>query len=219
MLPTSMERFVRETAPEHDEIQAEMAAQAAAGGFPIIGPASGAFLRTVAHARDAQRIFEFGSGFGYSATWFLDGMGPDGRIVLTEIDADELEQGREYLQRRGDADRATFEQGDAMEIVQGYDDPFDVVLIDHQKQEYAAAFERIRDQLPAGAVVIADNIMDGPVWYEDLLPYLDGDTAPPAGGPAEGIVSYLETVRSRADCHTHVLPIGKGLAVTTITAD
>jgi caffeoyl-CoA O-methyltransferase len=60
---------------------------------------------------------------------------------------DEIEPAREFLGRAGLADRAAFEHGDAMEIVDRYDGLFDVVLIDHQKSRYADAFHSVRDRL------------------------------------------------------------------------
>ncbi len=63
------------------------------------------------------------------------------QIVLTEIDADELEEAREFLDRGGFTDRAAFEHGDAIETVENYDGPFDVVLVDNEKHRYAEAFE------------------------------------------------------------------------------
>ena len=38
--------------------------------FPIVGPASGHFCYLLARLTGAQRVFELGSGFGYSTAWF-----------------------------------------------------------------------------------------------------------------------------------------------------
>lgn len=215
VLPETLDEFVTANAPEHDEIQAEMAAEADERGFPIIGRVSGGFLQEVARARSAEAIFEFGSGFGYSATWFLNGLAEDGEIVLTERDPDNVATGEAYLERRGDADRVSYEQGDALETIDRYDGPFDVVLLDHDKAEYLTGFEHVVEKLNPGAVVIADNILRGPVAYEDILPYVAGEPGEPDDSSAAGLVSYLRTVRERSDFYSLVLPIGKGLSVST----
>jgi len=98
ILSTDILQFLRATGPEHDSIQQEMVSYAEKEGFPIIGPESGGVLRLLARLTNATRVFEFGSGYGYSAYWFLQGM-DDGRIVLTEFDEDELEMGREFFAR------------------------------------------------------------------------------------------------------------------------
>jgi predicted O-methyltransferase YrrM len=215
ILTEQAERYVRETGPAHDEIQAEMAAHADEQRFPIIGPDAGGLLQIIARLRGAKRVFEFGSGFGYSAYWFLQGMTDDGEIVLTEFDEDELAMAEEYFERAGLADRAHFEYGDAMETVERYDGQFDVVLIDHQKHRYADAFAAIRDQLPVGSAVMADNIMSGAVDFRDILPHLESGEPLPDDENTQGIAEYVETVRADEDFHTVVLPVGSGLAVST----
>ncbi len=53
-----------------DPLLAEMEARAQAEGFPIIGPLVGPWLYTLSRLVDARRIFELGSGYGYS-TWYF----------------------------------------------------------------------------------------------------------------------------------------------------
>ena len=214
-LPDDIERYLRATGPGHDDVQQEMVVAAAERQFPIIGPDAGGVLRSYARATNAMTVFEFGSGFGYSATWFLQGMPEEGTVVLTEFDEEEVEMAKTFFQEAGLTHRAIFEHGDAMDIVERYNGPFDLVLIDHQKEQYADAFEAVRDKLPVGSVVIADNVISGAVSLEDVLPYVEGKEGLPDESRARGIVRYLETVRADEDFHTVVLPVGNGLAVTT----
>ena len=218
VLPDDVSRFVRAAGPEHTAVQERMAAFARDHDFPNIGPESGAVLRLLARLTDADTVFEFGSGFGYSASWFLRG-GAD-RVVLTEFDADELEQGHEFMTDAGLADRCEFEHGDAMETVERYDGPFDVVLIDHQKERYADAFRAARDKLAPGGVVVADNVMRGPIDFDALLAYAEGDTdaLDAVNDQTRGIASYLDAVRGDDAFETAVLPVGSGRAVSTTVA-
>lgn len=215
LLPESLDQFVTQSAPPHDELQTEMAREARERNFPIIGRAAGGFLQTLASARQAESIFEFGSGFGYSASWFLKGLAPSGELVLTERDADNVEQARSFLERSGDADHVRFEAGDALEIVERYDGPFDIVLLDHDKADYHTAFEQVFSKLATGGVILADNILRGPVHYEELLPHLVDGQSRPDDPTAAGLLEYLRTVHDHPDCHSVVLPIGNGIAMTT----
>ncbi|WP_284013648.1 O-methyltransferase [Halobaculum litoreum] len=217
VLSDDISRFVRAAGPGHTEVQARMAAFAREHDFPNIGPESGAVLRLLARLTDAGTVFEFGSGFGYSASWFLRG-GAD-RVVLTEFDADELDRGRAFMREAGLADRCEFEDGDAMATVERYDGPFDVVLVDHQKERYADAFRAVREKLAPGGVVVADNVMRGPIDFDALLRALEGDAAAPDADDdrTRGIAAYLDTVREDDAFETAVLPVGSGLAVSTKT--
>jgi predicted O-methyltransferase YrrM len=218
-LPDEMRQFLRAVGPEHDDIQAEMATYAEEHGFPTIGREAGGVLQTLARLTDAGRVFEFGSGYGYSATWFFRGMDNSGEVVLTEHDPDELALAREFLERAGVADRARFEGGDALEIVERYAGPFDVVLVDHQKTRYATAFEAVRDLVPRGGVLVADNVTGGPVDFAALTAHLaDGTPLPAADASTGGIADYLATVGADDAFETLALPVGQGLAVSTRVA-
>jgi len=211
-LPDVTEQFARSLAPESDEIVDEMDDRADREGFPTVGPAVGAWLRLLARLTDAERVFEFGSGYGYSAYWMAPAVSD--QIVLTEIDADELDSAREYFRRGGYADRAVFEHGDAIDIVDRYDGPFDVVLVDNEKERYTEAFEAVREKVPVGGVVAADNAIEaGPLDFDDVRALLAGESVD-ASGASHGIADYLAHVRSDPDFETGLLPLGEGVAVS-----
>ncbi|MFB6127756.1 MAG: O-methyltransferase [Halolamina sp.] len=217
VLSDDVARFVRATGPEHTPVQESMAAFAERNEFPIIGPDAGGVLRHLARLTDAERVFEFGSGFGYSASWVLRG-GAD-HVVLTEFDEDELRKGESFLAEAGLAERATFELGDAVETVDDHPGPFDVVLVDHQKHRYAEAFAAVREKIPAGGVVVADNVMRGSIDFDGLVAHVDDGVPLPddAGKETVGIAEYLRTVRADDTFETSVLPVGSGLAVSVRT--
>lgn len=226
--------FLSLTTPEHTPIQAEMAAYADEHGFPAIGREAGGVLRALARMTGATRVFEFGSGYGYSATWFLRGMGPDGRVICTEHDSDEVVLGREFLAEAGLADRVTYHVGDALAAVdrtEYADASFDVVLVDLHKSQYPEAFERVRDRVPVGGVVVADNVLTGPFAPTDVVEGLraveadavgsaDGTTpATIEDGNRRGIVEYLGRVREDDAFETTTLPVGQGLAISVRASD
>lgn len=136
-------------------------------------------------------------------------------MILTEHDADELQQGREFLADGGLAEQCVFEHGDAMEIVDRYGGPFDAVLIDHQKSRYADAFAAVRSKVPDGGVIVADNVTSGPADFEAVLAHLEDGTPLPEDGQTVGVADYLQSVRAADDFETLVLPVGSGLCVST----
>jgi len=219
ILPDETVRFVRAVAPDPDEIQDEMADYADETGFPTVGHEVGATLRAVARMVDAERVFEFGSGYGYSAYWFAEALPENGEIVLTEHDEDELEMAREYMDRGGFDGLARYEAGDALDAIERYDGPFDVVLIDHQKHRYREAFDAVHEKVPPGGVVVADNaVKAGVIQTEKLLTILEGDDPGDVNGHTRGIADYLQAVRDDPDFETVVLPLGEGIAVSYRTA-
>jgi predicted O-methyltransferase YrrM len=212
-VPDDVETFAAAVGPEPDDVLREMDKRADETGFPTVGPAVGGWLQQLVGLVDARRVFEFGSGFGYSAYWFARGLPDEGEIVLTEIDADELDDAREYLDRGGYAEMADFEEGDAIHIVAAYDGPFDVVLIDNEKDRYVEAFEAVREKVPVGGIVVADNMTAGPFAFETIhRVVVEGGETDDA--MTRGVADYLDHVRADEDFETTLLPLGEGLAVS-----
>jgi len=215
VLTDDIARFVRATTPTPDAVLEEMEADALERGFPYVGPEVGAALRLCARMVNATRVFEFGSGYGYSAYWFAGSLSVGDELVLTEVDRDELDRAREYM-ARGDFDAEIhYEHGDALEIFDVYDGPFDVVLLDHENHRYPEAFDMVRDELSSGGVVVADNVVSaGNVDFGSVLATVEGDDPGPLDENTRGIAEYLDVVQSAPDFETSVLPLGEGLAVS-----
>lgn len=208
-------QFARAIGPTPDSVIEEMDAYADDRGFPTVGPDVGGWLALLTRIIGARSIFEFGSGFGYSAYWFARALPSDGEVVLTDRDPENLDRAHEYLDRGGYLDKVTLEQGDAIEIIDQYETSFDVVLIDNEKHRYREAFESIREQVSSGGLVIADNTMTAPphVDFDDLVAFAEGHDVEMNEG-TRGIATYLETVTNDPAFETAILPLGEGVAVS-----
>src|SRR5262245_53178952 len=68
----------------HRELQA-MERIAARTGFPILGPACGHLCYQLTRAIGARRVFELGSGFGYSTAFFARGVQENGGGVVHHV--------------------------------------------------------------------------------------------------------------------------------------
>jgi predicted O-methyltransferase YrrM len=216
-VPEWIGEYATVVGPEPDDVIEEMDAYAEREGFPTVGPAVGGWLEVLARMVDAESVFEFGSGYGYSAYWFARGLATDGEIVLTEIDEDELDLAREYLER-GEFD-ATFqyEHGDAIEIVDDYDGPFDVVLIDNEKTRYREAFEAVREKVASGGIVVADNAIAGGGIDADAVRELLTGERETAGASTEGIAAFVRAVHGDPRFVASLLPVGEGVVVAMRT--
>ncbi|MHB9286687.1 O-methyltransferase [Halobacteriales archaeon Cl-PHB] len=208
-------RLARTIGPNPDEVLHEMDRQATRDDFPTVGPEVGGWLAMLTRLVDAERVFEFGSGFGYSAYWMARELPESGEIFLTEVDEDELADAQDYFAEGGLTERARFEHGDAQAAFESTSGEFDLVLIDHQKERYREAFAAVRDRVPSGGLVLADNaVTAGHIAVEDVLAILEGDERPEATDASAGIADYLETVTADPDFDTTLLPMGEGVAVS-----
>lgn len=91
-------------------------------------------------------------------------------------------------------------------------------MIDHQKERYPDALAAVREKVPTGDLVVADNAMvSTPLQFDDLLATLEGEERDLNESTA-GMAAYLGAVRDDDSFETAVLPIGEGVAVSRKTA-
>lgn len=156
----AVERYMKELASVDDEgVLLEMEALADKEGFPIIGRLCGRTIEVLARSIGAQRVFEMGSGYGYSAYWFARATGPDGEIHLTDTDADNARRAEGFLTRAGLYSPITFHVSDAFEALESTDGDFDIVYVDIDKGDYLKAWETGSRRVRVGGFYICDNML------------------------------------------------------------
>ena len=116
----------------------------------------------------AKRVFELGSGFGYSAYWFARAVGPSGEVHGTDGDAANERKALDYLWRAGLAERIRWHVGDASPTSCAAPGEFDVVYNDIDKDGYPAAWTAARERIRVGGLYVCDNVLwSGRVAFQD----------------------------------------------------
>jgi predicted O-methyltransferase YrrM len=162
ILEPAIEAYLKGLVPAPDPVRSRMEELAAQRDFPIIGPIVGQLVSVMARCIGARRVFEMGSGFGYSTLWFSGAVGPGGQVVHTEGSADNSKLARGFLGEAGLAGRVRFEVGDAREILEqdlqrGSGGSWDVVFNDMDKEQYPDVLPLARRALRPGGLLICDT--------------------------------------------------------------
>ena len=133
---------------------------------PIIRRETGALLRTLIAALSPSRILEIGTAVGYSALLMCRVMPEDCRITTIENYEKRIPVARENFRRAGEEKRITLLEGDAGEWLKRLDgERFDLVFLDAAKAQYAAWLPSILNVMPAGSVLVSDNVLqDGDIF-------------------------------------------------------
>lgn len=150
----------------HPELQ-KMEAYAQEHGFPIIGPASGYLCYQLARMIGATRVFELGSGYGYSTTWFAQAVQENGGGVVHHVVWDEglSQMARDHLGKLGYANLIQYHISEAVQALRDTEGPFDLIFNDIDKVGYPDSLPVIEEKLRSGGVLIIDNmIWSGRVW-------------------------------------------------------
>jgi caffeoyl-CoA O-methyltransferase len=156
-----IEEYLDKTLTVGNPLLREMQRYGDSVGFPIVGPQVGRLLNLLARSVGATRILELGSGFGYSAMWFAQAIGPNGRVVLTDTSTENAKKAREYFKRAEMLDRFQFEIGDALQIITQLPGLFDIIYNDIDKQQYKCTLDLVRPKLRTGGLFITDNMLWG----------------------------------------------------------
>ncbi|MGZ8620459.1 MAG: O-methyltransferase [Actinomycetota bacterium] len=157
-----VEAYMASLLTRHDEpVLLEMEAEAERDGFPIIGRLVGATVEVLARSVGARRVFELGSGYGYSAYWFARAVRPDGEVHCTDGDPTNEAKALAYLTRAGLDAPVRWHVGDAVTHLSAAKGELDVVYNDIDKDGYPDAWLAARERIRVGGLYLCDNVL----WY------------------------------------------------------
>ncbi|HET7265970.1 MAG TPA: O-methyltransferase [bacterium] len=147
--------------PARPAVLREMEAHAEQRRFPIVGPVVGQLFYLLTRATGARRVFEMGSGFGYSTAWFAMAVRDNGGGVVHHVVWDEAlsQQARGYLGRLGLADAVRFSVSEAVAELERTPGEFDVIFNDIEKDAYPKSFPVMKARLRTGGLLLVDNMI------------------------------------------------------------
>jgi caffeoyl-CoA O-methyltransferase len=144
----------------HPEL-ARMEAYAREHDFPIIGPASGQCCYVLSRLAGARRVFELGSGYGYSTAWFARAVMENGGGEVHHVvwDQDLSDRARKHLAAIGVDGVVRFHVSEAVETLRATPGQWDVIFMDIDKRGYPDAVPLIAERLRKGGILIVDNML------------------------------------------------------------
>jgi len=155
-----VEDYMGSLLTRYDEpVLLEMEAEGRERGFPIIGRLVGVTVELLARSVSARRVFELGSGFGYSAYWFARAVGPGGEVHGTDGDPANEAKALDYLSRAGLGGPIRWHVGDAVTSLNAVDGEFDVVYDDIDKEGYPDAWRAASERIRVGGLYLCDNVL------------------------------------------------------------
>lgn len=202
MLAPDIEKYITTLHHDGNPLFREMEAYAEQHQFPIVGPVVGRLLYQWALGIQAQRIFELGSGFGYSALWFAKALRANGEIHCTDRSEANLSRLQEYAKRAGVQDRIRTYCGDALEALQAQSHGFDLIFMDIDKRGYPVAFQRAWPKVRPGGLFIADNAL----WHGRVVDATPDETT-------QAVRDFTRLAFTQHDALTTLIPLRDGVLV------
>lgn len=191
--------------PPRDPVLQEMEAYARTHRFPIVGPVVGQLFYLLTRLGGARRIFELGSGYGYSTAWFALGVRDNGGGEVSHVvwDDELSRSARGYLERLGLLSVVRFHVGEAVAALRAADGRFDLIFSDIDKEAYPASLPVIKQRLNPGGLLLVDNMF----WQ--------GKVADPRATDAgtEAIRAFTRAVFADPEFVSTIVPLRDGVLV------
>ena len=128
------------------------------------GHLQGRLLKMLVQMIRPQRILEVGTFSGYSALCMAEGLEEDGKVYTFEINDEQEDFTRPWIEGSPVADKIEFIIGDAITEAPKLGIEFDMAFIDGDKRTYVETYEMVLSILKPGGFILADNTLwDGHV--------------------------------------------------------
>ncbi len=168
------------------------------------GHLQGRLLKMLVQMTQAKRVLEVGTFSGYSAICLAEGLPDDGLLYTFEINDEQEDFTRPWIEGSAVANKIRFIIGDAITEAPRLGITFDLVFIDGDKRTYVETYEMALSVLRQGGFIVADNTLwDGHVC----------DSAYDKDQQTLGIRRFNDLVAADTRVEKVILPLRDGLTL------
>jgi predicted O-methyltransferase YrrM len=196
--------YLKRLYDDGDPVRLEMEALAKTRNFPIVGPLVGRELQQLALSIGATRVFELGSGYGYSALFFARAVGETGLVHCTDLSAENVALAEKFLGRAGVWGRIHYHRQDALSALAEAGGTWDIVYNDIDKHGYPDTVELAYRSLRRGGLFVTDNTL----WSGRVLEGEDDGSA-----ATKGVKEFTRRLFDHKGFLTRIDPTRDGVAV------
>ena len=168
------------------------------------GHLQGRLLKMLVEMIRPQRILEVGTFSGYSAICMAEGLEEGGTVWTYEINDEQEDFTRPWIEASPVADKIKFFIGDANVEAPKLGVVFDMAFIDGDKRTYLQTYENVLPLMRQGGFILADNTLwDGHVVDESYSH--DHQT--------QGIKAFNDFVATDPRVERVIVPLRDGLTI------
>lgn len=168
------------------------------------GHLQGRMLKMFVQMIRPRQILEIGTYSGYSALCLAEGLEEGGLLHTFEINDEQEDFTRPWLEGSAYADKIKFYIGDALERIPELGITFDLAFVDGDKRKYMEYYEMTLAYLSSGGYIIVDNTL----WDGHVL-----EQPHPTDHQTIGIKMFNDFVAQDARVEKVILPLRDGLTI------
>ena len=168
------------------------------------GHLQGRLLKMLVTMIRPKNILEVGTFSGYSAICMAEGLEEDGLVYTFEINDEQEDFTRPWIENSPVADKIRFIIGDAVTEAPRLGVTFDMAFIDGDKRTYRETYEMALSVLRPGGFILADNTL----WDGHVV-----DAAYDRDAQTQGIETFNDYVLCDQRVERVILPLRDGLTL------
>jgi predicted O-methyltransferase YrrM len=156
----------------------------------------------------AKLALDLGTGLGYSAHILAEIVGPDGRVLTVERNEDLARAARENFKNCGFDKRVAILTGEVSETIKNLSGPFDLVMLDTDKNEMIDFLDQILEFLTPGGHLIVSGVN-----------YLSKETASRQKPVVLHMARFVHRLLKTESMKSIFIPLGDGLIISRKVED
>lgn len=153
------------------------------------------------------KILEIGTAVGYSAICFSELLEDNGKIDTIERDIDRANEAIENIKKMELEDKINVIIGDAVDILPGINEKYDMIFIDAAKGKYPFFLKESLRLLADNGIIFADNILYKGYVMSDYNKHKQRTAV-------RNLREYIKEVTESPNLDTEILEVGDGLGIT-----
>lgn len=168
------------------------------------GHIQGRLLKMLVQLFQPKKILEIGTFSGYASLCMAEGLAADGELWTFEINDEQEDFTRAWLEGSPLKDKIHFIIGNAIDQAPQLGIIFDMIFLDSDKRTYIDAYEMALSITRPGGLIIADNTL----WDGHVV-----DDAYQKDPQTQGIVRFNDHLAADTRVEKVILPMRDGLTL------
>ena len=200
------EKYAEQCTSPADDLQEDVAAQTKAShpqAQMMSSRLQGKFLEIFSILLQPARILEVGTFTGFSALCLAKGLKKGGNLHTIELREEDARTAQANFNRSNYGDRIILHVGNALEVIPGLSETWDMAFIDADKTGYLEYYQLILPKMNEGGVILVDNVLFHGEVLED----------PVTGKNAKAIKRFNDYIKTDDRVEQVLLTIRDGLMI------
>ena len=194
--------------PENPVIEA-IEQEALDSFVPIIRKETQSFLKVMMLMNRPARVLEVGTAVGFSAILMSEYLPEGSHITTIENYEKRIPIARNNFKRAGKEEQITLIEGDALEVMETLEGPYDFIFMDAAKGQYIHWLPDVVRLLAPGGVLMSDNVLqEGELIESHYLVERRNRTI------YKRMREYLYELKHHPQLMTSIIPLGDGVSLS-----